>query len=172
MRTSQASPNRRRSTRPNPGWEATAPTASSATIGNQALGHLLGRTGRRGGRRPSAGELGSQPDPYVRAVIQSAVGIDLGDVRVHTGPTAQTLLDHIGGDAATLGAHIAMRPQASHASTLPGRVLLLHELTHVAQQTRQQSPTTAGSDLEEHQAHQAAISLATKPPLPLGRATA
>jgi hypothetical protein len=108
----------------------------------------------------------------VRAVVQSGLAADLGDVRVHTGPRAETLLDQIGGDAATIGHHIAMRPEASHASTLPGRVLLLHELMHVAQQSGRPAATarTDDADRQEHEAHRAAMTLATTPPMPLPQA--
>lgn len=114
----------------------------------------------------------------MRAVLQSFLATDLGDVRVHTSPEAGAVLDEIGGDAATLGRTILMRPEFSHASTLPGRVLLLHELMHVAQQGR--SPQLARphelshdetADGHEREAQRTALALATRSPQPMGATT-
>lgn len=103
-------------------------------LGNRRGGPVLQAARRRSGPGPSLGELGRQPDPHVRAILQAGLGRELGDVRVHSGPAAQQMLDRAGSDALTTGPHVAIRPEHDHANTVGGRVLLLHELTHVLQQ--------------------------------------
>ncbi|MCL3860425.1 DUF4157 domain-containing protein [Actinotalea sp. K2] len=121
---------------------------------------------RRPARTPSWGELGRQPDAYTRAVLQSAVGHDLGDVRVHAGPAHDAVLDATGVDALTSGNRVTIRHAHDAAGTLGNRVLLLHELVHVMQQAGRPAvpvdPHTV--DHLEEQAQGAAVELAVRPP--------
>ena len=145
-----------------------------SVLGNRALGRTLGApaTPRRPSRGPSPAELGHQPDPYVRAVLQSAVGRDLGDVRVRTGPGQRQLLDRLGVDALAHGDTVAVRPEHDHAGTVGGRALLLHELVHLLQQARDAPGTRHAGDgpevaaeLEE-EARAMSVELVARPPLP------
>lgn len=121
---------------------------------------------------PSAGPLGHQPDPYTRAVLQGAVGRDVGDVRVRTGRAQDEALAAAGVDAAASGHDVALRSDHDHAGTVPGRVLLLHELVHVLQQAGRVAHegaaggtlgVTVAADLEER-AHATAVELAVRSP--------
>jgi hypothetical protein len=87
---------------------------------------------RRGG--------GGQPlDALTRARYESQFGVDLGGVRIYTGPFAEHVARQHTAEAVTVGGTgmIFMRgtPDRSPA-TLSGQALLAHELTHVAQAAR------------------------------------
>lgn len=123
-----------RSASPSVGSSRPPPRAVSSVLGNRRGGPVLQAARRRSGPGPSLGELGRQPDPHVRAILQAGLGKELGDVRVHSGPAAQRTLDRSGSDALTSEPHVAIRPEYDHANTVAGRVLLLHELTHMLQQ--------------------------------------
>jgi hypothetical protein len=87
-------------------------------------------------RRGSAG----QPlDALTRARYERQLGVDLGEVRIHTGPFAEHITRQHTAEAVTVGGTgmIFMRgtPDRSPA-TASGQALLAHELTHVAQQSR------------------------------------
>lgn len=146
-----------------------------AALGNRARGQLLNASEAQ----PRAGlayrELGRQPDPYARAVLQSALGRDLGDVRVRSGPDAVAALDALGADAMAAGRNVSIRPDHDRPGTLGGRALLLHELVHVLQQAdraggTQVAPGAPESAVEqEEQARRLAVELVARPPLPLRR---
>ena len=148
------------------GRATAAPVTTSPSIPNSLVGRALGNPGRRG-RGPRLGELGRQPDPYVRAVVQAALGRDLGDVRLRTGPVQDAALDEAGVDALAHGREIAVRRDHDHPGSRAGRILLIHELVHLLQQrgtdgTGDPAPGT----LQEHEAHQISHDLADRPPLP------
>jgi len=87
-------------------------------------------------RRGSAG----QPlDALTRARYERQFGVDLGAVRIHTGPFAEHVTRQHTAEAVTVGGTgmIFMRgtPDRSPA-TVSGQALLAHELTHVAQAAR------------------------------------
>lgn len=90
--------------------------------------------GRRG-----AGQ--SLPDP-VRQKMESALGADFSDVRVHIGTEASS----IGALAFTYGSDIYFSPGLYDPHTTHGQRLLGHELTHVVQQRagRVRNPFGAG----------------------------
>jgi hypothetical protein len=70
-----------------------------------------------------------------RWFFEPRFGRDFGDVRVHTGPDADTAARGIGARAFTLGSDIVMRSGEYRPETDRGTRLLAHELTHVVQQT-------------------------------------
>ncbi len=77
--------------------------------------------------RPVAG----QPLPdTVRAKMETALGADLSDVRVHIGTEAGS----IGALAFTYGSNIYFAPGLYNPTTIHGQRLLGHELVHVVQQ--------------------------------------
>lgn len=90
--------------------------------------------GRRG-----AGQ--SLPDP-VRQKMETALGADFSDVRVHIGTEAAS----IGALAFTYGSDIYFSPGLYDPHTTHGQRLLGHELTHVVQQRagRVRNPFGAG----------------------------
>lgn len=135
---------------------------------NSAVGRALGLPGRRS-RGPSGGELGRQPDPYARAVLEVALGRDLGHVRLRSGPAQDALLDDLGVDALAHGREIAIRRRHDVPGTLGGRALLLHELVHVLQQ---QGADDRSTHEQEAEARRVSVEVATRPPGPRGGSTA
>lgn len=85
------------------------------------------------------GSAGQPLDALTRARYERQLGVDLGDVRIHTGPFAEHVTRQHTAEAVTVGGTgmIFMRgtPDRSPA-TVSGQALLAHELTHVAQAAR------------------------------------
>jgi len=78
--------------------------------------------------RPKAGGLPLPTD--VRAKMETALGGDFSDVRVHVGHEATSL----GAIAYTWGTNIHFAPGQYNPHTIQGQKLLGHELWHVLQQ--------------------------------------
>ena len=97
-------------------------------------------------------------------MLESVTRRDLGDVRVHSGPAQDHLLDAHGVDAMAHGRDLAIRHRHDHAGTPAGRGLLLHELVHLLQQ-RGPAGSLSAHDQEE-QARAVAEALVHRPPLP------
>src|SRR5215831_15919331 len=77
---------------------------------------------------------GKPLDLAARAFMESRLGHDFSDVRVHTGGNAETSARSIGAHAYTAGNHIVFG-SGFDSNTAAGRRLLAHELTHVVQQS-------------------------------------
>jgi Domain of unknown function (DUF4157) len=77
----------------------------------------------------------------VRAKMESALGADFSDVRVHVGPQASS----IGALAFTRGSDIYFAPGQYNPSSLQGQQILGHELTHVVQQRQGRVSNPFGS---------------------------
>ncbi|MFD3543261.1 DUF4157 domain-containing protein [Streptomyces sp. NPDC058662] len=137
-----------------------------ASVGNAAVVQMLRRAGRRGAAAaphdrhgPGCGhEHEQQPevpavqrssvhsvlggpgramDDSVRAEMESRLGADFTDVRIHDGADAQASAAEIGARAYTSGSHVVLGRGGGDKHTLA------HELTHVIQQ--RQGPV-AGTD--------------------------
>jgi hypothetical protein len=85
------------------------------------------------------GGAGQPLDALTRARYERQFGVDLGGVRIYTGPFAEHVTRQHTAEAVTVGGTgmIFMRgtPDRSPATT-SGQALLAHELTHVAQAAR------------------------------------
>jgi hypothetical protein len=68
-----------------------------------------------------------------RDYFEPRLGRDLNDVRLHTGPAAKDLTNHLGARAFAVGGDIVFGEGEFAPGTLAGRRLLAHELAHVAQ---------------------------------------
>jgi hypothetical protein len=88
---------------------------------------------RPGGSTPGEGPAkGSQPLPdELRHKMETALGRELGDVRVMTNSSLPTT---IGAKAFAMGQCVHFAPGAYNPHTTDGQRLLAHELTHVVQQ--------------------------------------
>jgi outer membrane protein OmpA-like peptidoglycan-associated protein len=87
-----------------------------------------------------AGSSGRPLDLGTRRYMEARFGIDLGHVRVHTGPTAERLTGQLRAHAFTHGSDIFFaRGQAPGANRLTA-----HELTHVVQQSGGSQDGAAG----------------------------
>jgi Domain of unknown function (DUF4157) len=63
-----------------------------------------------------------------QSALEAGFGVDLSDVRAHTGSTAAQASRAIGAEAYTMGSDVAF------ASTSPSKELVAHEVAHVIQQ--------------------------------------
>ncbi|WP_280827895.1 DUF4157 domain-containing protein [Mycobacterium sp. OTB74] len=79
-------------------------------------------------------------DRDIRREMEPRLGFDLGDVRVHRDDAAATATTALNARAFTAGRDIAFAPGEFRPDTASGRRLLVHELTHVAQQMHASTP--------------------------------
>jgi hypothetical protein len=93
------------------------------------------------------GAGGGRPlPPSLRADLEARLGADLGAVRIHDDAAAAQLAAATGAAAVTLGSDIAFGENQFDPHTSAGRLLIAHELVHVAQQGR--APASVQADPE------------------------
>ena len=100
---------------------------------------------RVGGGLSSLLSRGEVLDEMTRMELESALGYDLKDVRIHQTKQAGELARELQAEAFTIGADIFTAEGKLNAPTRENRGLLAHELTHVIQQTYP-SPIPRSSD--------------------------
>ncbi len=88
-------------------------------------------------------------EPAIRTPIESHLGTDLGSVRVHTGERAAKSARELGARAYTIGNQVVFNSDQYSPRTPRGQRLLVHELTHVAQQAHNSSGNAALQIQEE-----------------------
>jgi uncharacterized protein YgiM (DUF1202 family) len=108
-------------------------TAGLAAEGGTLDGGLSATIGRSQGGGQALADTVRQP---LERVFQS----DFSGVRVHTDPQADRLSRSLNAEAFTLGQDVYFRKDNFAPGTATGKRLLAHELTHVVQQTGQQTP--------------------------------
>jgi hypothetical protein len=95
---------------------------------------------------------GQSLDVPTRAFMEPRFGYDVSQVRIHTASKATASADAVNALAYTVGHHIVLRSGAFRPETADGRHLLVHELTHGVQQTRNTSgPLVQRYEGPEHQ---------------------
>ena len=77
---------------------------------------------------------GSALDEATRTTMESRMGADFGDVRVHTDAQASKSAESVGANAYTVGSDIVFRSGQFDTSSTTGQRTLAHELSHVVQQ--------------------------------------
>lgn len=77
---------------------------------------------------------GAPLDHATRTLMESQLGEDFGDVRVHTGSRADESARSINAQAYTVGTDVVFRDGKYAPETDSGMHTLAHELTHVVQQ--------------------------------------
>lgn len=82
-------------------------------------------------------------DEAVRTDMETRLGADFSDVRVHTDNSAHESADSVNAHAYTSGSHIVFQRGRYDTSSSAGRHMLAHELTHVIQQ---RNGPVAGTD--------------------------
>src|SRR4051794_32570705 len=103
------------------------------TAGNQATGALLEE--ERSPVHDVVGSGGGSPLPSdLRADMETRLGHDFGDVRVHTDSRAHESAQAVGAHAYTVGSNVVFQRDRYDPSSDEGRQTLAHELTHVVQQ--------------------------------------
>jgi hypothetical protein len=77
---------------------------------------------------------GSPLDSATRADMESRLGHDFGDVRVHTDGAAHASAASVNAQAYTVGSNIVFQRDKYDPGSDAGKHMLAHELTHVVQQ--------------------------------------
>jgi hypothetical protein len=77
---------------------------------------------------------GSPLDVDTRSVMESRLGSDFGDVRVHTDTSAHESAKSVNAQAYTVGSDIVFQSGSYQPDSPAGQHMLAHELTHVVQQ--------------------------------------
>jgi hypothetical protein len=77
---------------------------------------------------------GAPLDKETRTDMESRLGHDFGDVRVHTDSKAHDSARAVNAHAYTVGSNIVFQRDKYDPSSADGRTMLAHELTHVVQQ--------------------------------------
>ncbi|WP_410097177.1 DUF4157 domain-containing protein [Streptomyces sp. Isolate_219] len=120
------------------------------TVGNAAFSALLagqeqhrhgagcGHTAPSSVQRSPVQEVLRAPgrplDEPVRTDMETRLGADFSDVRVHTDASAHESAESVDAHAYTSGSHIVFQRGRYNTSSAAGRHMLAHELTHVIQQ--------------------------------------
>ncbi|GAA4525415.1 eCIS core domain-containing protein [Amycolatopsis samaneae] len=92
---------------------------------------------------------GAALDDGVRSEMESRLGADFSDVRVHTDSTAHQAAESVRAHAFTSGSHIVFQRGRYDTDSHAGKKMLAHELTHVVQQrSGPVSGTDAGDGLK------------------------
>jgi hypothetical protein len=106
-------------------------------------------------------------DPRVRTEMESRLGRNLADVRIHSDAAAAESAQSVNARAYTIGRDIVFGAGRFSPSTAAGMHLLAHELTHVVQQGgamdrvvhRTAEPGSAGAQVGGSQATQSLLNL-------------
>lgn len=113
-------------------------------VGNGALGPVIQRA--RSGAADQAEEErrspvhdvvssgGSPLDTETRTDLESRMGADFSDVRIHNDSAAHESAKGVGAHAYTVGNNVVFQRDTYDPSSPQGRTTLAHELTHVIQQ--------------------------------------
>jgi hypothetical protein len=125
-----------------------------SSAGNMAVARLM-RADRPGDvtEAPAdfGGRLGTESGHEIPSVarqeLETGLGVPLGDVRVHTGPTAAEMAAQVNAHAFTVGQDIYFGRGEYDPVSTEGYRLLAHEVTHTVQQSnaRQMSSRMAVS---------------------------
>jgi hypothetical protein len=86
---------------------------------------------------------GQPLSPGDRTFMETRLGRDFSDVRVHTGPLAARSAESVAANAYTVGSHVVFGDGRYEPGSGAGRRLLAHELVHVMQQSS--SPASSGA---------------------------
>ncbi|MGW1681962.1 eCIS core domain-containing protein [Saccharopolyspora sp. NPDC002376] len=113
--------------------------ALQRTVGNAAVNRMLAERQRAAEVQRSAvhdvlRSAGQPLDQPVRTEMESRLGNDFSDVRVHTDGAAHTAAESVQAHAFTSGSHIVFQRGRYDTSSTAGKHMLAHELTHVVQQ--------------------------------------
>jgi hypothetical protein len=113
--------------------------ALQRAVGNAGVAEALeeGAGNARAGKRSSVHDViagqGQPLDAGLRSRMESALGADFGDVKVHSGPEAAASAAEVGAHAYTTGNNVVLGSGVDASSPTAQRTLA-HELTHVVQQ--------------------------------------
>ncbi len=105
------------------------------TAGNQATVQFLEEAEGDSPVLDVVGKGGGAPmDKALRSQMESSLGHDFGDVRVHTDHAASESAKAVGAHAYTVGSDIVFGSGKFDPASTAGQKTIAHELTHVVQQ--------------------------------------
>jgi hypothetical protein len=140
--------------------------------GNASVNSLLAEEERSPVHDVVGSGGGSPLDTDTRGLMESRLGHDFSDVRVHTDGKAHESAQSINAQAYTVGSDVVFQSGKYEPATDSGRHVLAHELTHVVQQRSgpvDGTPAPGGirisdpSDPFERAAEQSAASAMSEP---------
>ncbi|MEE6288298.1 DUF4157 domain-containing protein [Georgenia sp. MJ173] len=100
--------------------------------GNDAAGELVEE---RSPVLDVVGSGGGQPmETGLRREMESRLGSDFSDVRIHTDTAATASAQAVNAHAYTVGSNVVFQRDRYDPASTAGRTMLAHELTHVVQQ--------------------------------------
>ncbi|QGN34968.1 DUF4157 domain-containing protein [Microlunatus sp. Gsoil 973] len=102
-------------------------------VGNGAVSELLDDESRSP-VHDVINSSGRPLDPGVRDDMETRLGADFGDVRIHDDTAAHASATAVNAHAYTVGSNIVFQRDQYDPSSEQGRTTLAHELTHVMQQ--------------------------------------
>ncbi|MEE6282124.1 eCIS core domain-containing protein [Georgenia sp. MJ170] len=103
--------------------------------GNDAAGELLEAEPERSPVLDVVGSGGGQPmETGLRRDMESRLGSDFSDVRIHTDTAATASAQAVNAHAYTVGSNVVFQRDRYDPASTAGRTMLAHELTHVVQQ--------------------------------------
>jgi uncharacterized protein DUF4157 len=118
--------------------------STDSSPGSKGLSQLIFRPAQQPDSSGSAEVTMDRPgqviEPATRSSMETSLGRDLGDVRVHTDDDAGRSAERIGAHAYTFGRHIAFAKGRYSPGTAVGQRLLAHEVAHVVQQREGGAP--------------------------------
>ncbi|MFI7407083.1 DUF4157 domain-containing protein [Streptomyces sp. NPDC049627] len=88
-------------------------------------------------------DAGQPLSPALRSRFEEPLGLDLGDIRVHSGDSAAVSAAVLGASAYAVGPHIVFGRGRFEPWNARGLRLLAHELAHTAQQSAMGQPAVA-----------------------------
>jgi hypothetical protein len=103
-------------------------------IGNSGVGALVSDEERSPVLDVVGSGGGSPLDVDTRTGMESRLGHDFGDVRVHTDSRAHDSATAVNAHAYTVGSNVVFQRDKYDPSSTEGKTMLAHELTHVVQQ--------------------------------------
>lgn len=115
------------------------------SVGNAALGPMIQRSRARASEQSEEEQRspvhdvvssggGTPLDTETRTDLESRMGADFSDVRIHNDSSAHESAKGVGAHAYTVGNNVVFQRDAYDPSSPQGRTTLAHELTHVIQQ--------------------------------------
>jgi Domain of unknown function (DUF4157) len=105
------------------------------TAGNASVSRLLTEDDERSPVKDLLASSAGQPlDRSTQALMQSRLGQDFGDVRVHSDGRATESAKAVNAHAYTVGTDVVFQSDKYAPETESGKKMLAHELTHVVQQ--------------------------------------
>ena len=112
---------------------------------------------------------GGRPlEPEVRRDMESRLGHDFSDVRVHDDSAAAASATAVNAHAYTVGSNVVFQRDKYDPSSTEGRTTLAHELTHVVQQRSGPVDGTSAPGGIKVSATRRTGSNARPPPTPIG----